>query len=405
MIRSTAEKKVITILGTRPDIVKLSPVLPLLDQRFIHRVVHTGQHYDYRMDGVFFSQFNLRMPDYNLNSGRKGLSHARQTAAMMIGIEDILLQENPDCVLVYADPNTPLAGALAASKLNIPIVHLEAGCRSGNRNMPEEINRILCDHCADLLLAPDRVAYGNLFREGLGDRTVVVGSTAVEACRRNYALAPPLNGFVEESHLKRGGYALLTLHRAETTDSAERLNGMLTAIDRAAAGFPVVFPIHPRTEKALADIGIVLRNITVIPAQGYLEFLTLLGNCRFVLSDSGGIQEEAAALDVPCFILRDDTEWTYLTDSGKNFLLGTDPKTIATVLEELLGSEQRLERMRNIRLQWDMNASSRIVQEVDRWLEEIHETDRKNRICPSASLSHSGRMQPVREAKGTRDDS
>ena len=360
--------KVTTILGTRPEITKLSPVLPRFDDIFDHRVIHTGQHYDYEMDGVFFEQLRLRPPEVSLAAGRRGLSHGRQTAEMMIGIEEILLDDRPDAVVVFADPNTPLAGALVASKIAIPLVHMEAGCRSGNRRMPEEINRILCDHCADLLLAPDDIARANLQREGIDESRVrVVGSTAIEASRRNFALTGSLSahGFQD---LDIRQYAVLTLHRAENTDDPGRLRAMLESIDQCAAEYPILLPLHPRTRQRMLVIGYRPRHIRVVPPQGYLEFLALLGNSSFVLTDSGGIQEEAAALSVPCLVLRNETEWRYLTDIRKNLLVGTQSRQIRSAIESVLGDSKVLENMRAVQLPGECPASTRIVKEVQEWL-------------------------------------
>jgi len=359
--------KLISILGTRPDITKLSPVLPLFDQNFDHKVIHTGQHYDYNMDKVFFEQLQLRSPDFQLGLGAANLSHAQQSAEMMVQIERILVSEKPNWVLVFGDPNTPLAGALVAAKLGIPLIHMEAGCRSFNKRMPEEINRIVCDHCADLLLAPDEVAKGNLLREGIAAAKIhVVGSTAPTAARRNARLSGThqeiLLGKLE---VERKKYALLTIHRAENTNDPKILNGLLSAINQVAERIPIVFPIHPRTQKIISQAQLELNpRIRVIPPADYLNFLLLLDNAYFVMSDSGGIQEEAAELGTPCLVLRGETEWTYLIELGKNLLLGTEPKGIVAKTTELLDHPEKLQKMAEIPLKNHGDVAQRIVEVI-----------------------------------------
>ena len=344
--------KVISILGTRPEITKLSPLLPAFDESFDHKVIHTGQHYDYNMDQVFFEQLALRAPDYNLNVGLANLSHAQQTAQMMVALEKIIVEERPDWVSVFADTNTPLAGALVACKLNVPLVHLEAGCRSFNKKAPEEINRIICDHCADLLLAPDEVARSNLLREGLNPKAIhVVGSTAIMAARRNAVLAEKTATVLTDLQLAPKEFVLLTIHRAENTNDPHILRGLIEAINTIAEIRPIVFPLHPRTRKILEQEGIpVDARVRIIEPADYMKFLTLLKNAQIVMSDSGGIQEEAAALDTPCLIIRNETEWTYLLDLGKNLLIGTRKDDIVRVVSELLADPASITKMAAIPL-------------------------------------------------------
>ncbi len=356
--------KIITILGTRPEITKLSPLLPLLDQHFDHKVIHTGQHYDYNMDKVFFEQLKLRQPEYNLHIGQANLTHAKQTAQMMVQMEDILIEEKPDWVLVFADPNTPLAGALVASKLNIPLIHMEAGCRSFNKDMPEEINRIVCDHISDMLLSPDNVAKQNLMNEGLSEEIIhLVGSTAIPAARRNAKLATTATTILKDLNLTKQEYILLTIHRAENTNDPIRLKGMIDAINTIAEKTTIIFPIHPRTKKILEREEILLsEKVKIIAPQDYLNFLTLLANASCVMSDSGGVQEEAAALDVPCLVLRNETEWTYLLDMGKNLLMTTDKTNIITRTTELLDNPNKLQEMRDIPLIKNEDVAEKIIE-------------------------------------------
>lgn len=355
--------KICTILGTRPEIIKLSPLIPLLDKEFEHVLVHTGQHYDYNMDGVFFEELGLRKPDYLLGVG--SASHAQQIAQMMIKIEEILLQEKPDAVIVFADPNTPLAGALVATKLSIPLIHLEAGCRSFNRKMPEEINRIVCDHCADLLLAPDEKAKQNLLCEGVSpEGIIIVGSTALEASIRNFHYAKS-NKIMEKLGLSRGKFVIATLHRAENTTNLKILQELLEAIGEIASQIKLIFPLHPRTKKIIEENNLNISSfVTVIPPLSYLEMLNLLENCFFIVSDSGGLQEEAAALNTPCLILRNETEWTYLLDLEKNMLLGTNKLKIISVAQDFIRHPEKIETMKNIRLFLNTNTSQKIVEAI-----------------------------------------
>lgn len=321
-------KKVVTILGTRPEITKLSPLIPLLAERFQHLLVHSGQHYAYELDAIFFNELNLPAPDYSLAVGSS--SHGTQTAAILARLEPILLSERPALVLVQGDTNTTLAGGLCAAKLDIPVAHLEAGERSFNRQMPEELNRIVVDHLSSLLLAADADAQAHLLAESLpAERIRIVGSTAVDAALRGreYAAASPI---VERLELEPGRYLALTIHRAENTTPAA-LPGIVAALNELAADQPIIFPAHPRTVAALARDGLALApRIRVIEPLGYLDMLRLVGCARALLTDSGGLQEEAAVVGTPALVLRNETEWTYLVEAGCNALIGV---TQASILE------------------------------------------------------------------------
>jgi UDP-N-acetylglucosamine 2-epimerase len=317
--------KVLTILGTRPEIVKLSPLIPLLGERFVHVLVHSGQHYSYEMDSVFFRELRLPPPDYALAVGSAG--HGEQTARMLARLEPILLAQRPDLVLVQGDTNTTLAGGLCAAKLGIPVAHLEAGCRSFNRAMPEELNRVLVDHLSTLLLAPDAAARSNLLAEGLPPAQVkLIGSSALDAVRRNWPLAEAATIL---SRLELAGeYLALTIHRAENT-APERLPGIVSALNKLAARHTIVFPIHPRTAQALAVQGLRLSGrIRSCEPLGYLDMLKLVGSASALLTDSGGLQEEAAVLGTPALVLRNETEWRYLVDAGTHVLVGNSEESI-----------------------------------------------------------------------------
>lgn len=317
--------KVITLAGTRPELIKLSPVLPLLMEAFDHRLVHSGQHYSYEMDAIFFEELRLPPPVHRLGVGTG--SHAEQTARVMCRFERVLLEERPDSVVVLGDTNTTLAGALTAAKLHVPSAHLEAGCRSFNRQMPEEINRLVADHVCDWCLAPGEREQANLLREGIPpERIHVVGSTAIDACLRNWELARE-RPIVDDLNLPQGAYVLLTVHRAENT-IPEVLAGIMRAINLLAERWPFVFPVHPRTRNVLAQLGegkLPLQlhpNLRLIEPVGYLDMLQLIAGARAVMTDSGGVQEEAATLGAPLLVVRQETEWMYLVEAGAAVLVG-----------------------------------------------------------------------------------
>jgi UDP-N-acetylglucosamine 2-epimerase (non-hydrolysing) len=318
--------RILTLLGTRPEIVKLSPLIPLLRERFEHLLVHSGQHYSEELDARFFAELELPAPDFALGVG--SASHGEQTARMLSRLEPILRDTRPDAVLVQGDTNTTLAGGLAAAKLQIPVVHVEAGCRSFNRAMPEELNRVLVDHLSTLLCAPDAAAVSHLRAEGIaGPRVALVGSTGVDACVRARPLAAR-STLLERLGLGPGGYLACTLHRAENTVPAV-LPGLLAALGALAAAEPIVFPVHPRTAAALAAQGLTLpRGVIACEPLGYLDMLRLVGEARALLTDSGGLQEEAAVLGTPALILRRETEWQALVESGIHALAGTTPDEI-----------------------------------------------------------------------------
>jgi UDP-N-acetylglucosamine 2-epimerase (non-hydrolysing) len=350
--------KIATVLGTRPEIIKLSPLIPLLDKEFDHILIHTGQHYSYNMDKIFFEDLNLRDCDYVLNIGSG--SHGKQTGKMIMGIEDVLIKEEPDVVLVQGDTNSTLAGAITASKLQMKVAHVEAGCRSFDRQMPEEINRTLVDHVSNILFAPDGNAYKNLTAEGISDSLIhLVGNTSVDACLR------AINLFnldkLEDFGLKKSDYVLLTIHRQENTTHL-KLKEILGAINVISERIKVVFPVHLRTKKIIVENGIKLNeNIILTDPLGYKDFMGLLSNSKFVLTDSGGIQEESVILNIPCLILRENTEWMSYVNMGKNVLLGTDKIKVISFLNDLLDDEQHLKIMQKIKIHIKNGASIKIL--------------------------------------------
>jgi len=350
--------KIATVLGTRPEIIKLSPLIPLLDKEFNHILIHTGQHYSYNMDKAFFEDLNLRNCDYTLNVGSN--THAKQTGEMMAKLEEILQKEKPDVIIIQGDTNSTLAGALTASKLNIKTAHIEAGCRSFDKKMPEEINRIIVDHISDILFAPDINAVNNLTAEGIPESTIfLVGNTSTDACLRVAELFN-LNK-LEELNLKKGNYAVLTLHRQENTEY-EKLKEILDAINEISKEIKIVFPAHLRTKKIIESNDIKLNNnVLVIEPARYKEFMGLVSNSLFVMTDSGGLQEECAILNIPCLILRENTEWEYLVTLGKNMLIGTKYEEIINKVTDLISDEEHLSTMKEIKAPVNKGASKKIV--------------------------------------------
>lgn len=318
------------ILGTRPEIIKMSPVIKECeDQGLEYFILHTGQHYSYEMDRIFFDMLNLPQPDYNLDVGSG--THASQTGKIMVGIENVLNKELPEVVLVQGDTNTVLSGSLAAAKLNIKIGHVEAGLRSFDRGMPEEINRIVSDHISDYLFTPTKTSYSQLIKEGIDPKKVfVTGNTVVDAVYQNIEIAKNKIDILKDLYLLPQNYILVTFHRAENVDIKERLEGIIIGLKLIKNYFslPIIFPIHPRTAKMIEKFGFSLEGINVIPPQGFLEFLQLEASAKFVLTDSGGLQEETCILGVPCITLRDNTERPETLAVGSNVLAGVDPSAM-----------------------------------------------------------------------------
>lgn len=337
-----AKPRIVSVLGTRPEIIKCSPLLPEFDRQFSHVLIHTGQHYDDRMDEWFFRDLGLRSPDNNLGVGSG--SHAVQLARMLTGIEPILQEYEPDVVFVQGDTNSTLAGALAGAKLGKRVVHLEAGCRSFNRAMPEEINRVVVDHIAALCLAPDSAALANLASEGIDPALVrLVGSTGIDACLRVSERADSVTGS-PDADLPERTFLLATIHRAENTDP-ETLAGLLDALADLACDWPVLFPVHPRTVRTLDAIG-RRPGITYLDPVGYPQMMRMVRRSRALLTDSGGLQEESAVLGTPTFVLRNETEWTAFVEEGRHRLVGTQPQTIVETVRNVLTGGPDEARMR-----------------------------------------------------------
>ncbi len=329
------------ILGTRPEIIKMAPVIKeLTRQTKDYFILHTGQHYSYSMDKVFFEQLKLPSAKYNLEVGSG--SQAEQTAKILTGVEKVLQQENPRVVLVQGDTNSVLAGALAAAKLRIKVGHVEAGLRSYDRNMPEEINRILTDHCSDLLFVPTEKSRAILQGEGIPeDKLFVTGNTIVDAVYQNLEIARDSAKAIIDLGLKQKAYFLVTMHRQENVDNRERFTSILEGIQRVATEFatPVIYPIHPRSRKMMGEFKLNPEGIKLVEPVDYLDFLQLEKNARLVLTDSGGVQEETCILGVPCVTLRGNTERPETTEVGANMLAGNSPDNILQCVRIMLNRE------------------------------------------------------------------
>ncbi|WP_028487993.1 non-hydrolyzing UDP-N-acetylglucosamine 2-epimerase [Thiothrix lacustris] len=329
--------KITTIIGARPQFVKAAVVSRAFRE---HRpdvqetIIHTGQHYDANMSDVFFDELDIPRPDHHLGIG--GGTHGQNTGRMLEAIETVLLGDKPDWVLVYGDTDSTLAGALAAAKLHIPVAHVEAGLRSFNRTMPEELNRILTDHVSSLLFTPTDTATRNLANEGItGEKVQQVGDVMYDAALyyRNKAQRPA--GIQHDS-----GFILSTIHRAENTDNPERLSNIIGALNEVAAETPVILPLHPRTRKLLAQGNYDTRNIALLEPISYLQMVWLLEHCKLVVTDSGGLQKEAYFFGKPCVTTRDETEWVELVDSGWNTLVGANIKRISQAFAVKAQSER-----------------------------------------------------------------
>jgi UDP-GlcNAc3NAcA epimerase len=327
--------KFVTVVGARPQFIKAAPVSRALRAAGHTEVlVHTGQHYDEAMSAIFFRDLQIPAPAYNLGVGSG--SHAVQTGRILIGLEEVLLAERPDWVLAYGDTNSTLAAALAAVKLQLPLAHVESGLRSFNRAMPEEHNRIVADHCADLLFCPTPAAVTNLAHEGITQNVFLVGDTMYDAVRQFAGVARRQSTILVQLTLVSKRYLLATLHRPYNVDVPAHLRTLLLTLDELGA--PVIFPVHPRTRQKIAalegspDRVGTLRNVRLIDPVGYLDMLVLEQHARVILTDSGGMQKEAYCLGVPCVTLRPETEWTETVDAGWNVLAGTDRARIVAAV-------------------------------------------------------------------------
>ena len=360
--------EVLCVVGARPNFMKIAPIMTAFAARPIDALlVHTGQHYDASMSDSFFEQLGIPRPHVNLEVGSG--THAVQTAEVMRAFEPVLDAEAPRAVLVVGDVNSTIACALVAAKKGVPVIHVEAGLRSFDRRMPEEINRVLTDQISDLLFTTERGALVNLQREGIDpERVHFVGNVMIDTLRRNLERAIPVEQTLGDR--PAAGYAVLTLHRPSNVDDRDTLAGLLDAVGHIAHRLPVIFPIHPRTRAAAERLGLAARleqaGIRLLPPLGYLEMLGLTREATLVLTDSGGLQEETTALGVPCITLRENTERPVTLSEGTNSLTGPDPEKILQCFEDILSCGGKRGRIPEY---WDGRASERIAEILRDWLD------------------------------------
>ena len=361
--------KVINVVGARPNFMKVAPIVAAMKKRpskFLPLVVHTGQHYDASMSDSFFRDLELPQPDTHLEVGSG--SHAAQTAAVMERFEPVVLNEKPDWVLVVGDVNSTIACALVCVKLGVKVAHVEAGLRSRDRTMPEEINRLLTDQISDLLFTPSHDADENLLAEGIPrERIRFVGNVMIDSLQQNLKRARALRT-KEDLRLEGADYALLTLHRPSNVDLLDSFESILDALEVIASKLPIVFPVHPRTRKTIAELGLserveAIRNLRTVDPLGYLDFLNLSSGARLVLTDSGGIQEETTALGIPCLTLRENTERPITVELGTNVVVGTDTQKIISAATAVLnGSAKKTTQQPPL---WDGHTSERILDALE----------------------------------------
>ena len=358
-------EEVAIIFGTRPEIIKLKSVIEELEKADVDLcLMHTGQHYDYEMSQIFFEEFKLREPDVYLNVGSG--SHGEQTGKALIKIEEQLMKIRPALVLVEGDTNSSLAGALASVKLAIPVGHVEAGCRCFRLYMPEEVNRVLIDHCSELLFAPTNTAYENLKAEGLANRAYKVGSTLTDVCLNILKTFSGENADILKKYniSSKERYALATIHRRENIDNKKILEGIAEAL----INFPIkiIFPIHPHTQEKLHEYTFFDRmsraeHLILTSPLGYSYFLYILSRAELVLTDSGGVQEEACIVNTPCLTLRDTTEWPETVKAGKNILTGTQKQNILKYSRLIISDKKYAESMRKRKCPFNPGAGRKIT--------------------------------------------
>jgi len=352
--------KIASIIGARPNFIKEAPVSREIRKEFKEVLIHTGQHYDYEMNKIFFDELNIPEPDYHLGVG-SGM-HGYQTGEMLKRIEEVLVKEKPDIVLVYGDTNSTLAGALAATKLHIKVGHVEAGLRSFDRRMPEEINRVLTDHASDILFCPTNTAAENLKKESILDGVYNVGDVMFDALLYNREIAEKKSSILEDFGLDHKQYLVATIHRPSNTDNNKNLQNIVDAF--CEIDEPIVFPVHPRTLKYLREYGLydkLQKYINLINPLGYIDFLILMNHAKKILTDSGGVQKEAYMLKVPCITLRDNTEWVETIEDGWNVCVGANKEKIIEMIKEFKPDGEQ----RNVF--GDGKASERIIEIINKY--------------------------------------
>ena len=326
------------IFGTRPEIIKLSPLIrACILQNIPYKLIHTGQHYSYELSDLIFKDLNLPKPDYNLDIG--SAPHGEQTGKMLIALESILRKEQPCAVIVLGDPNSAFAGALTASKLHIPVCHVEAGRRSFDKRMPEELNRLMIDQIADTLFTPNEWTQDNLLREGIDESSIIIsGDPIVDAVLENVEIASQKSSMIQKLGLSDGNYFLATIHRPENVDDYEKLSEIISAFKKLSQRYdcPFVFPAHPKTWSKITEYKIDCGKLIITPALGYLDFLSLESKCKVLLTDSGSLQEEACILKIPCITIREDTERQETIEIGANVLTSASETAIISAVDLML---------------------------------------------------------------------
>lgn len=367
------KKKILCVVGARPNFMKIAPIMAAFHEcaGVTARLLHTGQHYDAAMKQSFFDQLGIPEPDIDLGVGSG--SHALQTAEIMRRFEPVLDDERPDAVLVVGDVNSTIACALVAVKKNIPVIHVEAGLRSNDRAMPEEINRVLTDQISEMLFITERSALENLRREGIAEQRVhFVGNVMIDTLLNHRDRAVPPHITLKQAprpELYQGDYAVLTLHRPSNVDDVNILRRLLECLAKVSENLPIVFPVHPRTKARIESAQLLplvqTDRFILIPPLSYLEMLGLMAKAKIVLTDSGGIQEETTSLGVPCITLRENTERPITVEQGTNTIVGTDPQRIRTAVDDILRSGGKAGRMPEL---WDGKSAARIVAIIADWL-------------------------------------
>lgn len=333
--------KIVTIVGARPQFIKAAALSRAIKKfpEITEVIVHTGQHFDQKMSNIFFEEMEIPSPKYNLNIN--GLNHGAMTGQMLEGVEKILMEEKPDAIVVYGDTNSTLAGSLAAIKLHMPVIHIEAGLRSFNLQMPEEINRILTDRVSKLLCCPTEAAIDNLKKEGFDYypcKVVKTGDLMEDAARYYAKVASEKSNIIATHNLVSNNFVLGTIHRAENTDNPENLKNMVKALDAINQIMPVIIPLHPRTKKIIENLKISV-GFKIIEPVGYFDMINLIQNSNLVITDSGGLQKEAFFFRKFCITTREQTEWVELVENGYNFIAGTDEERIVSIFTKLNATE------------------------------------------------------------------
>ncbi len=373
---SSEKKEILCIVGARPNFTKIAPIIAAMKAKgknISPYLLHTGQHYDEAMKASFFKQLGIPEPDVDLEVGSG--SHAVQTADVMKKFEPVLDERNPAAVLVVGDVNSTIACALVAAKKGIPVIHVESGLRSYDREMPEEINRVLTDQISDLLFTTERSAHANLQKEGIEEeRVVFVGNVMIDTLFKNVEKAIPMEQTLSESGVENNfenGFGLITMHRPSNVDDEVVLTSLIETLANLSKELPLIFPVHPRTKGHIEKFGLLdkIQNsqIILLPPLGYLHLLGFMKNAKVVLTDSGGIQEETTALGVPCITLRENTERPITIAEGTNTIVGSDPDKIIEAFNDVMSSGGKAGRVPEY---WDGKAAERIVDYLDKWVEE-----------------------------------